>query len=105
MIPTFPPALRPRAAALVLAGLATALAGCGGEAGRAVRSAEFGTATMNNHLVQTCAAGVVSPEGKYTSKLGGCPGRSLDGKYAQATYEGYVESAAARPEVIRTLDE
>jgi hypothetical protein len=77
---------------------AVALSGCANEAGSSIRSADFGSATMNNHLVQTCAAGPVT-EGKYAAPTGGCPGRTLDGRYARVVYTGYVADAVPAPAI------
>jgi hypothetical protein len=74
--------------------------GCAYEAGSQITPSSFGNATMNNHLVQTCQVAPGSAAGKYVSKVGACPGRTWDGKYARATYNSYVESAAPEPEFI-----
>ena len=66
-------------------------------------TADFGNATMNNQLVQTCQAGTYA-EGKYHSKVGGCPGRTWDGKYAQVTYNGYVADAVPSPAIPTGVD-
>ena len=83
------------------AALAAALlaSGCAREAGTQITPANFGNATMNNHLVQTCEVAPGSSQGKYVSKVGGCPGRTWDGKYARATYDGYVADAGAEPAI------
>ncbi len=74
-------------------------AGCAREAGSEITSPSFGNATMNNHLVQTCQVGPGSAAGKYVSKIGACPGRTWDGKYARVTYDGYVASAVPEPAI------
>jgi ABC-type sugar transport system substrate-binding protein len=86
------------------AALAAALlaSGCAREAGSQITPAGFGNATMNNHLVQTCQAGPATAQGKYTARVGGCPGRTWDGQYAQVTYDGYVADAVPPP-AIRTF--
>ncbi|WP_299738404.1 hypothetical protein [uncultured Roseobacter sp.] len=112
-----------RAIAL-LAGLAT-LAACGEqgsggqwfrEAGAQVDSGEFGAATMQNMVAQTCKTSGFGA-GKAGGKLGTvgdpvvvldpssttsnpvyrihCDGR-LDGKYAEVIYREYVESATQK---------
>jgi len=80
-------------AALLLA------SGCAREAGSEITPASFGNATMNNHLVQTCRVAPGSSQGKYVSKVGGCPGRTWDGKYAKVTYDEYVGDAVPRPRI------
>ncbi|MEL6205963.1 MAG: hypothetical protein AAFR47_11710 [Pseudomonadota bacterium] len=93
-------------------GAALLVASCGQEArrawnapsGNAITTSDFGNATMNNHLIQTCQAGPGSAQSKYVSKVGGCPGRTLDGKYGQRTYEEYVDSAQPQPQFTRELD-
>ncbi len=78
-------------------------AGCANEAGSQLATTDFGNSTMNNHLVQTCQAGVHS-QGKYHAKAGGCPGRTWDGQYAQVTYDSYVADAVPIPSVTTSLD-
>jgi len=96
-LPSRPAGLR-LAAGLALG--ATLLAsGCAYEAGSQITPASFGNATMNNHLVQTCQAGPAA-DGKYTSHVGGCPGRTLDGKYARVIYDNYVADAVPQPQII-----
>lgn len=81
-------------------GLSLGLSACGfnQEAGAFLDGGTFGNATMNNHLVQTCQN--VS-NAKYSS--GKCAPRTLDGKYAKQTYDGYISSATERPEVITSF--
>jgi len=83
------------------AALAAALlaSGCAREAGTEITPAGFGNATMNNHLVQTCEVTPGTATGKYVSKVGGCPGRNWDGKYAKVTYDGYVADAQPQPRI------
>jgi hypothetical protein len=97
-LPPRPARLRLAAGAALAASLLAA--GCAHEAGSQITPASFGNATMNNHLVQTCQAAPGSSAGKYVSKVGGCPGRTLDGEYARVTYDGYVESAVSPPGVF-----
>ena len=91
-----------RASGAALAALLLA-SGCAYEAGSQMATTDFGNSTMNNHLVQTCQAGTYA-EGKYHSKVGGCPGRTWDGQYAQVTYDGYVADAVPLPRVTTRLD-
>ncbi len=71
--------------------------GCSGwndEAGAFLDQGDFGNATMNNHLAQTCRK--VTPENvsKYGNPIGSnCPGRTQDGKYALFAYGETVRSA------------
>jgi hypothetical protein len=98
---------RPAAARLAAgAALAATLlaSGCGQEAGSQIFQSDFGNATMNNHLVQTCQAAPGTASGKYVAASGACPGRTLDGEYAQVTYDGYIASAAEIPEVVESFD-
>ncbi|MEE4119871.1 MAG: hypothetical protein V2I65_12720 [Paracoccaceae bacterium] len=99
----------PRRAPLLLA--VALLAGCSEgalrdwnhEAGISIQTADFGNATMNNHLAQTCRTAGTSP-GK--APVGdACAGRTLDGEYADAVYDGYVASAEPVPEVIGAFEE
>ena len=97
------PLSRPTAARLAAgAALAATLlaSGCAQEAGSQIFSSDFGNATMNNHLVQTCQAAPGTAAGKYVAASGACPGRTLDGEYARATYDGYVASAAEQPPIV-----
>ncbi|MEM0937456.1 MAG: hypothetical protein AAF865_06175 [Pseudomonadota bacterium] len=92
-----------RASAAALTALLFA-SGCAFEAGSQLNTADFGNATMNNHLVQTCRAGPTTASGKFIAKTGACPGRTWDGRYAQGTYDAYVNDAAPIPPVIRNFE-
>ncbi|MEM1430592.1 MAG: hypothetical protein AAGG09_14145 [Pseudomonadota bacterium] len=94
---------RPLHAAGAALGALLLASGCAYEAGSQLATADFGNSTMNNHLVQTCQAGVHS-DGKYHSKAGGCPGRTWDGQYARVTYDGYIADAVPLPRVTTRLD-
>ena len=84
---------------------ATLLAsGCAQEAGSQIFTSDFGNATMNNHLVQTCQAAPGTAAGKHVAATGACPGRTLDGEYARVTYDGYIASAAETPEITERFD-
>ena len=96
--------LSPRLAAGAALAAALLASGCAREAGSEITPANFGNATMNNHLVQTCRAGPDSAAGKYAAGVGGCAGRTWDGQYAQVTYDGYVADAAPEPNVITLGD-
>ena len=81
--------------------LPVGLAGCGGfqqEAGAFLDGGTFGNATMNNHLVQTCADVTNT---KYST--GRCAPRTMDGKYARVTYGEYVGSATEIPRVTTSF--
>ena len=94
---------RPTAARLAAgAALAATLlaSGCAQEAGSQIFSSDFGNATMNNHLVQTCQAAPGTAAGKYVAASGACPGRTLDGEFARATYDSYIASAADTPPIV-----
>ncbi len=95
--------ISPRAKATGLIAALLLSSGCAYEAGSQLFTDDFGNATMNNHLVQTCQAGIHA-DGKYHSKAGGCPGRTWDGQYAQVTYDGYIADAVPRPTVTTTLE-
>lgn len=101
MARTFPPTRAVTAALL----LATALgaSACSRQAGDQIVTSDFGNATMNNHLVQTCQAGPDTAQGKYVSSVGGCPGRTLDGKYARNSYGEYLNDAAPVPNIARPI--
>jgi hypothetical protein len=95
--------MRIRFLSVLALGAPLALSACGGfnqEAGAFLDGGTFGNATMNNHLVQTCAD---TTNTKYAT--GKCPPRTLDGKYANAVYGGYVESATEIPSITRTFGE
>ena len=85
-----------RFAALTLTALTLALAGCdrGREAGAFLDQGDFGSATLNNELAQTCRRAAPASPGKYGTPLGAaCPGRTEDGKYAMFAYKETIESA------------
>lgn len=85
-----------RRRALTIAALLTTLASCdhGREAGAFLDQGDFGSATLNNQLAQTCRKAAPVSTGKYGTPLGAaCPGRTEDGKYAMFAYKETIESA------------
>ena len=103
------PAIPRRVVAVLLgAGL---LAGCtdgalrnwSHEAGISLQTADFGNATMNNHLAQACRSAGTTP-GK-APKGNACAGRTLDGEYADAVHDGYVASAEPIPPIIGSFQD
>lgn len=70
------------------------LSGCSsiwGPAGVMLDGGPQGDATMNNTAVQTCRDFRPGKLG-----LAGCPGRVLDGKYAQAGYEAHLATSGGQ---------
>ncbi len=100
----------PRRLAALLVG-ASLLAGCSEgalrdwthESGISLQTADFGNATMNNHLAQACRSAGTTPGKAPTGDA--CAGRTLDGEYADAVHDGYVASAAPIPEVIGAFED
>ncbi|SNT18272.1 hypothetical protein [Tropicimonas sediminicola] len=78
-------------------GTVMALSGCAyfnEEAGAFLDQGEFGNATMNNQLAQTCRKLTPANVTKYGTPLASnCPGRLQDGKYAMFAYEETIISA------------
>lgn len=86
---------------LLAFGTFLSLSGCSywnEEAGAFLDQGEFGNATMNNQLAQTCRKLTPANVTKYGTPLASnCPGRIQDGKYAMFAYEETVRSATERP--------
>ncbi|MFD0980232.1 hypothetical protein [Tropicimonas aquimaris] len=82
---------------LLTLGTVMALSGCAyfnEEAGAFLDQGEFGNATMNNQLAQTCRKLTPANVTKYGTPLASnCPGRLQDGKYAMFAYEETITSA------------
>ncbi|WP_068115382.1 hypothetical protein [Tropicimonas marinistellae] len=86
-------------------GTALTLSACGSywneEAGASLDQGEFGNATMNNQLAQTCRKMTSYNVEKYGNPLSaGCPGREQDGKYAMFAYQETITSATELPPEI-----
>jgi hypothetical protein len=64
------------------------------EAGAFLDQGDFGTATLNNQLVQTCRKLTSANITKYGQPIASnCPGRTQDGKYAMFAYQETIQSA------------
>lgn len=79
---------------IALAGGLT-LGGCSGEeSGAFLNQGDFGNATLNNQVEQTCRRMTPANVSKYGEPLAsGCPGREQDGKYAMFAYGETIRSA------------
>lgn len=82
-------------------GTAALVSGCSSwheEAGAFLDQGDFGNATMNNQLAQTCRKLTPANIEKYGSPIGSnCPGRLQDGKYAMFAYQETILSATETP--------